>query len=196
MAITSPVYLRMKQAVQYLKHEKQMLQKDIAEKMGMTDVSFSRGMERIKHKDDDDFIIKFHQATDEIFSLDWLLNGTGDKFDENSKSQVQQPVIDPSSYINSLIAEHTAYVNHLTDELKKKEIEIQKRLAEKDTTIESQKAYIARLELSIVDKDTIIKDREARIVALKRQLAAATSSDIEHYPFVIGAAEDSKRKQI
>ena len=36
----------------------------------------------------------------------------------------------------------------------------------------------------------IIKAREARIVALERQLAAANKSDIEHYPFAIGAADE------
>jgi hypothetical protein len=168
----------MKQAVQWLKHEKQMLQKDIAEKMGMTDVSFSRGMERIKHKSDEDFIIKFHQATDEIFSLDWLLNGTGDKFDEQAQPQEPRPVIDESSMINAIIASHNVAI------------------AAKDETIASLQARIVELERTIVDKETIIKDREARIVALERQLAANVTSDLERYPFAFGAAEDEKRKRV
>ena len=67
----------MKQAVTWLKQNKNLLQKDIAEKMGMSEVAFSNGMKRIQQKFDEDFIIKFHQATDEIFSLEWLMDGTG-----------------------------------------------------------------------------------------------------------------------
>ena len=76
MPVISPVYIRMKQAVTWLKQNKNLLQKDIADKMGMSEVAFSNGMKRIQQKFDEDFIIKFHQATEEIFSLDWLLNGT------------------------------------------------------------------------------------------------------------------------
>jgi len=46
------------------------------------------------------------------------------------------------------------------------------------------------LERTISDKDTIIKAREARIVALERQLAAATTDDLSRYPFTIGAADE------
>lgn len=96
------------------------------------------------------------------------------------------PIIDPSSYINSLIAEHTAYVNRLTDDLKKKEIEMQERLAEKD-------ARIVALERTIADKETIIKDRNARIDALERQLSAVAKTDIDSWPFSVGVADEGDR---
>ena len=63
-------------------------------------------------------------------------------------------------------------------------------LAAKDEAIETMKARIVDLQRTIADKEEIIKAREARIVALERQLASASMSDIEHYPFTIGAAED------
>ena len=63
-------------------------------------------------------------------------------------------------------------------------------LADKDDLITTLKARIRDLERTIADKETIIKAREARIVALERQLAAANKSDIEHYPFAIGAADE------
>jgi transcriptional regulator with XRE-family HTH domain len=170
----------MKQAIQWLKQNKGLLQKDIAEKMGISEVAFSNGMKRIQMKWDEDFVVKFHQATGEVFSLDWLLNGGGDKFADKSKPKESQQdirTIDPSSYINSLIAEHTAYVNHLNDELKKKEIEMRERLAEKDETIASLKRELASLE---------------------RQLATVTTSDINHYPFPVGVADDgdNRRKNV
>ena len=104
--------------------------------------------------------------------------------------------IDESSRMNASIAAYVQLTNRYADDLKKKEIEMQERLAEKDATIESQKAQIARLELSIADKETIIKDRDARIVAMERQLAAASMSDIDHYPFTVGVAEDGTRPNV
>ena len=77
--------------------------------MGITEVAFSNSMKRIQIKNDEDFIISFHQATDEIFSLEWLLNGTGDKFAQ-AKPKEQQPSmgnVDFSSYINALLAKST-----------------------------------------------------------------------------------------
>jgi uncharacterized protein involved in exopolysaccharide biosynthesis len=76
-----------------------------------------------------------------------------------------QPVIDHSSMVNAIIAA-------------------------KDETISQLKARIVDLEITIEDKNTIIKDREARIVALERQLAAATTDDLSRYPFTIGAADE------
>ena len=90
MPVISPLHLRMKQAVQWLMQKKGLLQKDIAEKMGISEVAFSNGMKRIQMKWDEDFVIKFQQATGEIFSLDWLLNGGCDKFASNQKVKAPQ----------------------------------------------------------------------------------------------------------
>ena len=85
MAEKEGLHQRLKQAIIWLKQNKNILQLDIAEKMGMTTVGLSRGLARCKEKNDEDFVIKFHQATDEIFSLDWLLYGTGEKFTADIK---------------------------------------------------------------------------------------------------------------
>jgi DNA-binding transcriptional regulator LsrR (DeoR family) len=188
-----PLHLRLKQAIEWLKANKQMKQMDIAQRMGMAEASFSRGLKRCVERVDENFIIKFHQATDEVFSLDWLLNGTGEKFTEKSKPQEQHPVIDHSSMVNASISAYIQLTNRLDEDLKKKEIEMQERLAEKDATIESQKAQITRLELTIADKDTIIKEKEARIVALERQLAEVSTPDIKHWPFSVGVADEGDR---
>ena len=50
MPIYPPTYIRIKQAVDHLKREKKILQKDIATRMGITEVSFSRAMDRLKSK--------------------------------------------------------------------------------------------------------------------------------------------------
>ena len=48
---------------------------------------------------------------------------------------------------------------------------------------------IAELKDTIASKEEIIKAREARIVELERQLAAAATSDLSRYPFSFGAAD-------
>ena len=72
------LYVRVKQALTWLKRNKGILQKDIADSMGMAEASFTRGLARIKEKRDEDFVIKFHSAVSEHISLDYLLNGIGD----------------------------------------------------------------------------------------------------------------------
>jgi hypothetical protein len=62
-------------------------------------------------------------------------------------------------------------------------------LAAKDETIETLKARIVDLQRTIDDKVEIIKARDALIITLERQLAAATTGDLSHYPFTVGAAE-------
>ena len=93
--------------------------------------------------------------------------------------------LDPSSVINSLIANHTRQINDYEERIKAKEIEMAERLDEKSATI-------AALQHTIADKEEIIKARDARIATLERQLAAATTGDLSRYPFTMGAAEDEK----
>ena len=117
----SPIYMRMKQSVTWMKQNKSMLQKDIAEKMGMTDVSFSRGMERIKQKKDDNFIISFYHATGRVFSLEWLLDGNGDMFP--SETAAPHPTTSAESDILELYA-------RMIRKLDDTRIELQKEIAE------------------------------------------------------------------
>jgi len=113
-----------------------------------------------------------------VFDIDYLLTGEGQLLtieeevkDKDIESLYGQQPIDNSSLVNAIIAA-------------------------KDETIESLKSRIADLQRTIADKEEIIKAREARIVALERQLASASMSDIERYPFTIGAAEDNKQPHI
>ena len=152
----------MKQAVNWLKREKNLLQKDIAEKMKMSEVGFTRAMERIKHKNDENFVIKFHQATGEIFSLDWLLNGEGDKFAQDEEKQpAQPPHIDQSSLVNALIAAKDQLIEELQDKLRDKD---------------------ARIE----DLKQLAEERLHRIAELRRVIDA---NNMSNYPFPVGAAD-------
>ena len=82
------LYIRVKQALTWLKRNKGILQKDIADKMGMTETSFTRALARIKEKNDEDFVIAFHSAVKDYISLDYLLYGTGDLLVANRQQQI------------------------------------------------------------------------------------------------------------
>jgi hypothetical protein len=154
-----------------MKQNKDMLQKDIAEKMGMSEVAFSNGMKRIQQKFDEDFIIKFHQATDEIFSLEWLMDGTGPKFTEEIEKPRPQPTpinVDFSSYINALIAKSDETIASLKREL-----------ATKDEIIETKNQRINDLE-------KLAEERLHRIAELRRIIDANSMMD---YPFPVGTAD-------
>ncbi len=99
------------------------------------------------------------------------------------------PYIDPSSQQNASITAYVQLTNRLSDDLKKKEIEMEERLAEKD-------ARIADLQRTIADKEEIIKARDAQIIALERQLSAATTGDLSRYPFTMGAADERNKQNI
>ena len=179
MSVISPLHIRMKQAVQWLKQNKGMLQKDIAEKMGITEVAFSNGMKRIQMKWDEDFVIKFQQSTGEVFSLDWLLNGTGDKFADKSKTQKPQPVttnVDFASYINALLAKSDETIASLKREI-----------AAKDDVIQAKNERISTLE-------QLAEERLHRIAELRRYIDENNISMTDH-PFPIGAADDTKQSR-
>lgn len=109
--------------------------------------------------------------------------------EQNKTAGNNSSTLDPSSVINSLIANHTRQINDYEERIKAKEIEMAERLAEKSATI-------AALQRTIADKEEIIKARDSRIIELERKLAAATTGDLSRYPFTIGAAEDNKQPNI
>lgn len=147
MSDKSPLYMRMKQAVQWLKQNRQMFQKDIAAKMGITEVAFTNGLKRIQIKFDENFIISFHQATDGVFSLDWLMEGTGNMF-ENKKTT--SPSIDePTANIIELYASLIKEIEQTRQELKQELSELQSLKQEYLTAREDFRKAIAALHPSI-----------------------------------------------
>ena len=173
------LYIRVKQAVTWLKRNKGILQKDIAEEMGITGTSFTRGMARIKEKDDEDFVIAFHSAVKDFISLDYLLHGIGDLIIENESTfrakTASTSNIDPSSQINATISAYIEAIESLKRELRTKD----ELLAEKDSRL--------------AEKDERIAELKAHNIELRHQLDQYQNADIDRYPFPIGAAEDNKR---
>jgi len=191
MAEKEGLHQRLKQAIVWLKQNKNILQLDIAKKMGMTTVGLSRGLARCKEKNDEDFIIKFYQATDEIFSLDWLLHGTGEKFTADIKkaepASATPSAIDPSSAVNAALAAQMQSIELLKSE-KATIIETHAReLQVKDDLIQSLRDQLAA-------KDQLIAEQKARLVDYRRIIDS--HNGISGYPFPIGAAEGKKQPNI
>lgn len=160
-------------------------QKDLAALIGVSEDTITRIM-RDQTDVTDDFLCKFNEAFDNIFNYQWLRGEVDEPMftDDLGKSNPHQSAqtIDESSQINAAISAYIQLTNRLTDDLKKKEIEMAERLAEKN-------AHIAVLERTI-------KDKESRIVDLERQLAAATTGDITRYPFKVGVAEEREQTKM
>lgn len=192
MAEKEGLHQRLKQAIVWLKQNKNMLQLDIAEKMSMTSVGLSRGLARCKEKNDEDFVIKFHQSTGEIFNLDWLLYGVGEKFTADIKkaepaTAVPAPTpVDTSSAINAALAAQMQAIESLKSE-KATLLEAHAReLKVKEELIQS-----LRDQLAI--KDQLIAEQKARLIDYRRIIDSR--DDMTNYPFPIGTAEREHREQ-
>ena len=149
------LYIRMKQAVQWLKQNKQMLQKDIAAKMGISKVAFSNGMKRIQLKFDEDFVISFHQATGQQFPLEWLLYGTGDMFQNDCNNKIQGDNVPAwaDSLIN-LVGNNTKDL----ESLRKENVELRKEISALRETLNSILIKIQTSHKPAIydEKDTVL----------------------------------------
>ena len=155
-------------------------QKDIVKAAGLSQNAISK-IKTGQNNAGDDTIDKLCTA----FNLnpDFFYRGSKQfKMEEKEQQPASASTLEPSTVINVLVADYTHQINRLEDDLKKKEIEMAERLADKD-------AHIAALERTI-------KDKEARIVDLERQMAVANTSDITRYPFKVGVAEEREQTQM
>ena len=179
-------------AFDYLKRNTDIkTQKELARRMGVTENTITRIL-RDYTEVTEDIITKLQTASGCVFNLQWLRGEDSEHMlavDVVETPKETQPVIDQSSMVNASLSAYIQLTNRLTDDLKKKEIEMQERLAEKD-------ARIVELKNTIADKDTIIKYREARIVALERKLSAYATSDLDNYPFSVGVADDGTHPNV
>lgn len=60
----------------------------------------------------------------------------------------------------------------------------------KDKLIEDKESRINDLKKTIADKEAVIEMQKTRIAELERKLSSIAASDLDHYPFTIGAADD------
>lgn len=176
------LYIRVKQAIAWLKRNQGILQKDIADKMGMAEASFTRALARIKEKNDEDFVISFHSAVSDFISLDYLLHGFGSlvtkdgEVSSRSMTVTNQQLPDMSSVFNAALAAKDDAIESLKRELRTKDEIIQ--------------AFRDRL----ADKDQIIAEQKARLIDYRRIIDSRVS--LSDYPFPVGAADGDKRARL
>lgn len=204
-------------AVDYLFNEKKVeSQKELAEKIGITEQSLSRVMNGGRTVSDKTLRL-MNEAFGGIFNMAYFRgedphcmlmedlfyykqhpeerlvfekpNGDNSPLLESANAVPAHSSVDPSSAINAAIA---AYVE-LTNRLKQ---EMADRIADKETIIAEKQARIVALEQTIADKDAIIRARDARILELERRIAQSNADDLSKYPFAIGAAEHSDKPNL
>ena len=184
-------------AFDYLKRNTDIkTQKDLALRMGVTENTITRIL-KDRTEVTEDIITKLQTASGCIFNLQWLRGE--DAFNmlasdaaeaELRKNESKQNEIDPASLANAAISAYVECIATLKQTISKMEVQHERELADRD-------ARIVELENTIKDKITIIKAREARIVELEQKIAKMQFSDIDNYPFSIGAAEERQtRKKI
>lgn len=182
-------------AFDYLKRNTDIkTQKDLALRMGVTENTITRIL-KDRTEVTEDIITKLQTASGCIFNLQWLRGE--DAFNmlasdaaqaELRKSEKRQNEIDPSSLANAAISAYVESIVTLKQTISKMEVQHERELADRD-------ARIVELKNTIEDKITIIKAREARIVELEQKIAKMQFSDIDKYPFSIGAAEERQTRK-
>ena len=206
-----------KVAVDYLFREKKVgSQKELAEKIGITEQSLSRVMNGGRTVSDKTLRL-MNEAFGGIFNMAYFRgedphcmlmedlfyykqypeerlvfkkpNGDNPAGFEPANAVPDSSSVDPSSAINAAIAAYAELTNRLKEEMSD-------RLADKDTIIAEKQARIVALEQTVADKDSIIRARDARILELERRIANINASDLSRYPFAIGAAEEQNNPNV
>ena len=180
---------RFKKALDWLYSEGLVVdQQELSLKTGINEATISRILNNKVRQPSPETIRKLVSRFRDIDPA--YLRGESESVTVQQSPSPQQPqtYIDPASEHNAAISAYIQLTNRLTDDLKKKEIEMAERLAEKDARIDELKDTIAT-------KEEIIKARDSRILELERRIAQINAEDLSHYHFPIGAAEERTNPQ-
>ena len=181
---------RFKKALDWLYSEGLVVdQQELSSKTGINEATISRILNNKVRQPSPETIRKLVSRFRDIDPA--FLRGESESVTVQQSPSARQPhtYIDPASEHNAAISAYVQLANRLTDDLKKKEIEMEERLSEKD-------ARIAELKDTIAAKEEIIKARDARILELERRIAQINVDDLSKYHFPIGAAEHSDNPNI
>ena len=174
---------------------KKLSQKEIADRMGVTEDTISRIM-RLHNQVTEDVITRLQTASGCIFNLQWL-RGESDVMlaADADKAPVADNLhesthIDQGSLMNATIAAQQTSIESLKRELAKAEESSKRELAAKDETINALRGQLAA-------KDTIIETLQQQIADLRTALAEQQKKDsLGNYPFTIGAADEMDQQGI
>ncbi len=117
MANNHPAGLRLKEALRWLKTNKNMEQKDVAVTIGTSETTVSRNIRAaLDGRPNADFILKLSEATGVPFNLQYIVNGTGTLLAQQEKAE-PTPVSPATDNILELHAQMIRRVDDLRQEL-------------------------------------------------------------------------------
>ena len=174
---------------------KKLSQKEIAERIGVTEDTISRIM-RLHNQVTEDIITRLQTASGCIFNLQWL-RGESDVMlaADADKAPVAENLhesthIDQSSLMNATIAAQQTSIESLKREVAKTEESSKRELAAKDETISALRGQLAT-------KDTLIESLQQQVSDLRAALAEQQKKgSLGNYPFTIGVADEGRKAQV
>ena len=174
---------------------KKLSQKEIADRMGVTEDTISRIM-RLHNQVTEDVITRLQTASGCIFNLQWL-RGESDVMlaADADKAPVADNLhesthIDQGSLMNATIAAQQTSIESLKRELVKTEESSKRELAAKDETISALRGQLAT-------KDTLIESLQQPVADLRSTLALQQTKDnFGNYPFTPGVADEGRKAQV
>lgn len=117
MANNHPAGLRLKEALRWLKTNKNMEQKDVAVTMGTSETTVSRNIRAaLDGRPNADFILKLSEATGVSFNLQYIVNGTGTLLAQQKEAE-PTPVSPATDNLLELHAQMIRRVDDLRQEL-------------------------------------------------------------------------------
>jgi transcriptional regulator with XRE-family HTH domain len=181
---------------------KKLSQKEIADRMGVTEDTISRIM-RLHNQVTEDIITRLQTASGCIFNLQWL-RGESDVMlaADADKAPVADNLhesthIDQGSLMNATIAAQQTSIESLKRELAKTEESSKRELAAKDETISALRGQLATKDAQLNDKDAYIEILKQQVADLRSTLALQQTKDnFGNYPFTIGVADEGRKAQV
>ena len=135
MANNHPAGLRLKEALRWLKTNRNMEQKDVAVTMGTSETTVSRNIRAaLDGRPNADFILKLSEATGVSFNLQYIVNGTGTLLAQQEKAE-PTPVSPATDNLLELHAQMLRRVDDLRQELHQELLAIRALKDELRTTL-------------------------------------------------------------
>lgn len=175
---------------------KRLSQKEIADRMGVTEDTISRIM-RLHNQVTEDIITRLQTASGCIFNLQWLrgesdvmLAADVDNRPAPVADNLHEPTIDQGSLMNATIAAQQTSIESLKRELAKTEESSKRELAAKEETISALRGQLAT-------KDALIESLQQQVDDLRAALALQQTKDnFGNYPFTPGVADEGRKAQV
>ena len=193
-----------KVAVDYLFKEKKVgSQKELADRIGITEPSLSRIMNN-KRFVSDDTLRKMNESFGGIFNMAYFRGEDPHcMLMEDLAYYKQHPeerlVFEkkPQEHTQSWPDDNTFMMSKVYESFVKPiEAAHAQTVAALKQQIAEKQSRIADLERTIAAKEEIIRARDSRILELERRIAQLNAEDLSNYHFPIGAAEHSDKPNI